>query len=68
MKLEELPLTEKIKKIVAENPLVTPWQIKRILKHEQFGHTRVSIFKLWRLLKDLDLNSREKRYRFYRSC
>ncbi|RMH60182.1 MAG: anti-sigma factor antagonist [Calditrichaeota bacterium] len=68
VKLDELPLTEKIKKVVAENPLVTPWQIKKILKHEQFGHTRVSIFKLWRLLKELDLNSREKRYRFYRSC
>ncbi len=68
VKLDELPLTEKIKKVVAENPLVSPWQIKRILKHEQFGHTKVSIFKLWRLLKLLDLNTREKRYRFYRSC
>ncbi len=68
VKLDELPLTEKIKKVVAENPLVSPWQIKRILKHEQFGHTKVSIFKLWRLLKLLDLNTREKRYRYYRSC
>lgn len=68
IKLSELPLPEKIKTVVSENPLVSPWQIKRILKHDHFGNTRISIFKLWKILKNLDLNSRKKRYRYYRSC
>ena len=68
MKLSELPLTEKIKKVVSENPVVNIFQIKKILQHEHFGNTDVGIFQLWKLLKDLDLNTKEKRYRFYRSC
>ncbi len=66
--LAELPLPEKIKAVISETPLASTWQIKKVLKHEHFGRTRISIFKLWKILKDLDLNSREKRYRFYRSC
>jgi len=68
VKLDELPLAEKIKSVVSENPLVSPLQIKKILSHEHFGHTQISIFRLWKLLRDLDLNSKEKRYRYYRSC
>ncbi|KAA3613260.1 MAG: anti-sigma factor antagonist [Calditrichaeota bacterium] len=68
VKLAELPLAEKVKRVVSENPLVSSWQIKKILKHEHFGHTKIGIFKLLKLLKELDLNSREKRYRYYRSC
>ncbi len=68
VKLAELPLPEKIKRVIAENPLIGVFGIRRILKHEHFGYTKVSIFKLMKLLKDLDLNTREKRYRYYRSC
>lgn len=68
IKLTELPLAEKIKRVVSENPLVNIWQIKKILKHEHFGTVNVGIFRLWKLLKDLDLNTKEKRYRYYRSC
>ena len=68
VKLAELPLAEKIKRVVSENPLVSTWQIKKILKHEHFGNTKVGLFKLLKLLKELDLNNREKRYRYYRSC
>jgi len=67
-KLSDLPMPEKIKVVISETPLVSAWQIKKVLKHEHFGHTRIGIFRLWKILRDLDLNSREKRYRFYRSC
>jgi len=66
--LTELPLAEKIKKLIQENPLVSSWQIKKILNHEHFGNTSIGVFKLYRLLRSLDLNSKEKRYRYYRSC
>ncbi|MCB9059509.1 MAG: STAS domain-containing protein [Calditrichae bacterium] len=68
LKLAELPLTEKIKRVVSENPLINIWQVKKVLNHEHFGNTDIGIFKLYKLLKDLDLNTKEKRYRYYRSC
>lgn len=68
VKLAELPVAEKIKKVISENPIVTLFQIKKIISHDHFGNTKISTFKLWRLLRALDLNSKEKRYRFYRSC
>lgn len=68
VKLAELPKAEKVKRVVAENPLVGIWGIRRVLRHEHFGKTRMGIFELWRLLRDLDLNNKHKRYRYYRSC
>ncbi len=68
VKLSDLPVAEKVKRIISENPLVNVFEIKKILKHEHFGYTKIGIFRLIRLLKDLDLNSRAKRYRYYRSC
>lgn len=67
VKLADLPLMEKIKRVVAQNPLLGVFGIRKVLRHEHFGFTRVSLFKLMRLLKELDLNSKDKRYRFYRS-
>jgi anti-sigma B factor antagonist len=63
----DLPLNEKIKKLVTENPLMTPWGIKRQLNSPRFGYTRIGFFKLRGILKRLGLESRAKRYRFYRS-
>ncbi|MBD3224108.1 MAG: anti-sigma factor antagonist [Caldithrix sp.] len=68
VKLSELPLKEKVKKVVAQNPLIGPFGIKKVLRHEHFGYTKVSVFKLIKLLRELDLNSKQKRYRYYRSC
>jgi len=53
---------------VAKQPFANIFQIRRILRHEEFGKTKISLFKLWKLLRELDLDTREKRYRFYRSC
>ena len=63
----DLPLNEKIKKLVTENPLMTPWGIKRQLNSPRFGYTRIGFFKLRGILKRLGLETRAKRYRFYRS-
>ena len=68
IKLGYLPMGEKIKRIVAENPFIGPRKIRKVLKHEKFGNTKVGFFHLRKLLRELDLNSKEKRYRYYRSC
>ena len=68
VKLADLPLPEKVKRVIAQNPLVGLWGIKKILKHPHFGNTRVGIFRLYKILRDLDLDTKAKRYRFYRSC
>jgi len=68
VKLADLPVAEKVKKIISENPIVTLVQIKKIIGHDHFGNTKIGTFKLWRLLRALDLNTKEKRFRYYRSC
>ncbi len=67
-KLSDLPIHEKIKRIIAQNPLLTTRGIKKVLRHEQFGRTKIGFFRLRRLLKSMDLNTKDKRYRYYRSC
>ncbi len=68
VKLAELPISEKIKHVVAQNPLLGIFGIRRVLRHENFGRTKIGYFRLKRLLRELDLNTKEKRYRYYRSC
>ncbi len=62
-----LPLMEKIKKLVANYPLLSIWQIRKMLQHDKFGNVQVSIFKLYSTLKFLNLHNKKNRYRFYRS-
>lgn len=62
-----LPLVEKIKLIVIEDPDRGAWRIRKKLNTRRFGFQKVSIFKLWDILKKYNLDSKEKRYRFYRS-
>ena len=63
----DFPITEKIKKIVIENPMLGIWSIKKILKSERFGFTNMGIFKLRKHLKKMGLDTKAKRYRYYRS-
>ncbi len=63
----ELPLNEKIKKLVVENPRLGVWGIKRSLYSPRFGYTRVGLLKLRNQMKRLGLETRARRYRFYRS-
>lgn len=63
----DLPLTEKIKKLVIENPINGPWAIKKMLYSPRFGYTKISYFKLRSTMKKLNLDTRSKRYRYFRS-
>jgi anti-sigma B factor antagonist len=62
-----LPLNEKIKNIIAETPLITVSQIQKELRQTKYGGIKIGYFKLYRTLKTLNLNTKEKRFRYYRS-
>jgi anti-sigma B factor antagonist len=62
-----LPLPEKIKLAIIDNPTRGPWKIKKALEDERFGSVKVSVFTVYNLLRKLSLDSKEKRFRFYRS-
>jgi len=62
-----LPLTEKVKLAVVDDPRRGVFGIKRALKARKYGNTSVNLFKLHSLMRKLNLDTKEKRYRFYRS-
>ncbi len=62
-----LPLVEKIKILVIENPNDGAWEIKKKLNTQRFGNVSVGYFKIRDILKKYNLETKEKRYRFYRS-
>jgi len=62
-----LPLPEKIKAVVIDNPLLNFWGIWKALRSEKYGRTKVGFIKLYSLLKQLNLDTKARRYRFYRS-
>jgi anti-sigma B factor antagonist len=62
-----LPLNEKIKIIISDTPLLSILQIQKELRETKYGTAHIGIFKLYRTLKTLNLNTKEKRYRYYRS-
>ncbi len=63
----KLPINEKIKRIVLENPILGVWAIKRMLYSPRFGYTRIGLWKLYKILKSLSMETRTKRYRYFRS-
>jgi anti-sigma B factor antagonist len=65
--LKDYPLMEKVKMIVVENPFWGMYGIRRQLRSAKYGNVRLSWTKMRTILKQLDLESKEKRYRFYRS-
>ena len=62
-----LPLNERIRLVVVEDPNRGIFQIRKVLNTSRFGFTKTSVFKLYNILKTLNLESREKRHRFFRS-
>ncbi len=66
--IKVMPLPDKIRDIVANDPSRTPWQIRKILRLDEYGNVKISFFKLRSILKTLELDTKEKRYRFYRSA
>ncbi len=63
-----MPVPDKIRAIVADHPEFSARQIKKALRQPEYGSVKIGYFKLRKLLKDLDLNTKEKRYRFFRSA
>ena len=62
-----LPLNERIRLVVVEDPNRGAFQVQKILNTSRFGFTKINILKLYNMLKTLNLESKEKRHRFYRS-
>jgi anti-sigma B factor antagonist len=65
--LKDLPLLEKVKRVVVENPFWGSGAIRRRLRSEKYGSVRVGGFRMYSILRQLNLETKEKRYRFYRS-
>jgi len=65
---DDLPLPEKIKTIIAQNGSLSFFEIHSLLKQERYGKEKINPFKLYFILRDLNLDTRWKRSRFYRSC
>ena len=62
-----LPVSEKIKLIIIDNPALGLFKIRQALNSERFGFVQVSWWQLYQMLRKINLDTREKRFRFYRS-
>jgi len=62
-----LPLVEKIKLIVIDNPNEGVFKVKKKLDSNRFGNEKVSALKVFDIFRKYNLETKEKRYRFYRS-
>jgi hypothetical protein len=66
--IKVMPIPDKIRDIVGKYPELATRQIQKMLTHPDYGSVKIGYFKLRSLLKALDLDTKEKRYRFYRSA
>jgi anti-sigma B factor antagonist len=64
---KDLPLIEKIKMIVVEQPFGGARSVCRQLKTDKYGAVSLNWLKARSILKKLNLETKEKRYRYYRS-
>ena len=62
-----VPVYEKIKKIIIDYPFLGLRQIRTKLRQEEYGNTQLSLYKLYRLLRTINLNTKQKRYRYHRA-
>ena len=62
-----LPVNEKIKVVITENPALGLLKIRQRLNTERFGNISMNLWRLYKTLRKLNLDTEEKRYRFYRS-
>jgi len=64
MNIADLPLTEKVKLIIKENPSFGAFKIKRELNSSRFGYSKAGWFQVRSELARMNLNSRSRRYQF----
>jgi len=60
----DLPLEDKLKLIIKENPSYGAFKIKKELNTARFGYTKMGWFQVRSELAKLNLNSRSRRYEF----
>jgi len=65
---EDLPLQEKIKTIISHNGPIGFFALKKLLGTQRYGNVKMGSLRLYVVLKELNLESKWKRVRFYRSC
>ena len=65
---EDLPLPEKIKTIIALNGPSSLFKIAAQLKTSQFGSHAINPLKLYLLLREMNMDTKMKQTRYYRSC
>lgn len=64
----EMPLQEKIKAILAQYGPVSIFEMSKILTEKEFGKEKIGLLKLNSILKEMNLETKTKQLRFYRSC
>lgn len=62
-----LPLVEKIRILIIDNPLNSLLEIRKLLNERRFGYTKIGPLRLYRILKRNNWETETKRARFYRS-
>ncbi len=67
MTVSDFPLVEKLKRIILENPFQSLFEIKKVLNTQKYGFVKLSWWKLYMVLKSLSLDTKDKRYRYFRS-
>ena len=65
---DDLPLPERIKIIIAHNGPLSFFRILSTLKQQRYGKVKINPFRLYLLLRELNLETNFKRIRYYRSC
>ncbi|HQU73750.1 MAG TPA: STAS domain-containing protein [Calditrichia bacterium] len=66
--IKVMPIPDKIRAIIGNNPELSVWKIREVLRSDEYGNVKIGYFKLRSLLRSMELDSKEKRYRFYRSA
>ncbi len=64
----EMPLQEKIKAVIAQYGSVSIFEMAKILTEKEFGKEKIGLIKLFTVLKEMNLETKAKQLRFYRSC
>jgi anti-anti-sigma regulatory factor len=64
----EMPLQEKVKAVISHYGPVSVFEMKKILNEKEFGKEMVGLIKLYKLLREINLDTKAKQVRFYRSC
>ncbi|MBN1352404.1 STAS domain-containing protein [candidate division KSB1 bacterium] len=63
----KLPLAEKIRLIIIDDPRQGVFQIRKALNTSRFGYVKANPIKILQILKRYNWETKEKRIRFYRS-